>query len=318
MNPTDDSTETPVDAALEVAFGDEARDPGPVIQALRADPAALKALREARETLDAVRTATRPSSAGDGLRRLDALIEEAARPASSAALISPETASASPAIARARARWFGVALIAAAAAVLLTLRLWPSPQPASHAPGPVALTEARGDVSLGALQALAEDAASSGMGFAGTALTPAARGYLFGMARDAQLAAATAGGDRARALAVDALDRIVRDLEPAVPPADVAARGCPALYPEGTARVVCQHGVTLYRLKRDLGTELGDRLLRAPQASAAAAWAATLALPELADVSLPQASTGPITAAERAAWGAFLAKVRSVLEARLE
>ncbi len=310
--------DTLVEAALECAYGDG--DPAPIVQAMRRDPAARAAVRGALETLRTAARATRPDAQAQGLAILEGLLREAERAEPLAAPAPgdrrPGSVPPNAALRRARIQWFGLAALAAAAAVLLALRLRTAPTD-DDTSSP--LVDARGDLTVAALEALAQDALPTGLGFAGARLRPAARGYLLGLARDAQLAAMAQGGDRARALALDAVARLSEGLTPQLETAapDRVALGCVALVDDGAGRrAECEHGLTLYRLKRDLGTPAGDRRVRTPEALAALRWVAGTGV---ADVKAELfVASGPIAQGERDALSAVLTSIGRVLEAGTE
>lgn len=332
---------TAPEAALEFAFGDGDRDPGPIAQALADDADALDAVAAHVALLKVL------GGSIDAIGRLEALHDEATRrrgagTGSTSNVIPIPSASARrdraggiPVNSR-RARtvsrwvWGGVGLAMAAG---LGLFMWN--RTTTEAVGgagttlpAVALVDVRDDVPSVRVLALGDVVDSGGMGFAGSTLGPASRGYLLATGRDLQAAASRPGQEQARSLALSMADRAVADLLPDVDPAAALNRGCAALFTDQSSLDACHHGAFLYRLRRDHGSPAGDLRGRSPDARKFVAWARQFKAVDLAGpiASLEAewaATTAPdshvsgshVSDKERAAWKQIGDVSRQLLEA---
>jgi hypothetical protein len=336
-------TDSPLDpggapeAALEFAFGDGERDPGPIAQALADDAAALGAV--------AAHVALLKSLGGsvDAIARLEALHDEATRRsgagAGSASNVIPipsarrERAGGRPMnktgpVARSRWMWGGVGLAMAAGLGLFIWSRTTNSAVVDAAAGTtvpaVAIVDVRDDVTSVRVLALGDAVETGGMGFAGTALGPASRGYLLATGRDLQASASRPGQEQARNLALTMADRAVADLLPEVDPAAALNRGCAALFTDQSSLDACNHGAFLYRLRRDHGSPAGDLRGRSPEARKFVAWARQFKVVDLAGpiasleaewAATSAASGSSVSEKERAAWKQVGDVSRQVLEA---
>ena len=170
----------------------------------------------------------------------------------------------------------------------------------------ISTVDVRDDVPSVRVLALSDVVESGGMGFAGTSLGPASRGYLLATGRDLQAAASRPGQEQARNIALTMADRAVADLLPEVDPASALNRGCAALFTDQQSLDACNHGAFLYRLRRDHGSPAGDMRGRSTEARKFVAWARQFKTVDLAGpIASIEAEWSVATAAsdkERAAW----------------